>query len=57
MGIHEVLTAPRSPWQYAYAERLIGPIRRECLDHVLVVNETGLSRVLSTRPNTNDRAS
>ena len=47
MGIHEVLTAPRSPWQNAYAERLIGSIRRECLDHVIVVNETGLSRVLS----------
>ena len=46
MGIHEVLTAPRSPWQNAYAERLIGSIRRECLDHVIVVNETGLVRVL-----------
>jgi len=33
MGIREVLTAPRSPWQNAYAERLIGSIRRECLDH------------------------
>ncbi len=47
MGIHEVLTAPRSPWQNGYAERLIGSIRRECLHHVIVVNETGLSRVLS----------
>jgi transposase InsO family protein len=46
MGIHQVLTAPRSPWQNAYAERLIGSIRRECLDHVIVVNETGLTRVL-----------
>ena len=46
MGIHEVLTAPRSPWQNAYAERLIGSIRRECLDHVIVVNEIGLSRIL-----------
>jgi hypothetical protein len=36
MGIHEVLTAPRSPWQNAYAERLIGSILRECLDHVIV---------------------
>ena len=34
-------------WQYAYAERLIGHIRRECLDHVIVVNENGLVRVLS----------
>ena len=47
MGIHEVLTAPRSPWQNAYAERVIGSIRRERLDHVIVVNETGLSRLLT----------
>jgi putative transposase len=46
MGIHEMLTAPRSPWQNAYAERVIGSIRRECLDHVIVVNELGLSRIL-----------
>lgn len=46
MGIHEVLTAPRSPWQNAYAERVIGSIRRECLNHVIVVNEIGLSRIL-----------
>jgi putative transposase len=50
MGIHEVLTAPRSPWQNAYAERVIGSIRRECLDHVIVVNETGLSRLLTRYP-------
>jgi putative transposase len=47
MGIHEVLTAPRSPWQNAYAERVIGSIRRECLDHVIVVNEVGLTRILT----------
>ena len=47
MGIEELRTAPRSPWQNAYAERLIGSIRRECLDHVVVVNETGLVRILS----------
>jgi putative transposase len=46
MGIHEVLTAPQSPWQNAYVERLIGSIRRECLDHVIVFNEFGLRRVL-----------
>jgi transposase InsO family protein len=46
MGIHEVLTAVRSPWQNAYAERLIGSIRRECLDHVIIGNERGLRRVL-----------
>jgi transposase InsO family protein len=47
MNIHEVLTAPRSPWQNAYAERFIGSIRRECLDHIIVWNERGLRRVLS----------
>jgi putative transposase len=46
MGIQEVLTAPRSPWQNAYAERLIGSVRRECLDHVIVWSETGLRRIL-----------
>jgi len=38
MGIEDILTAPRPPWQNAYAERLIGSIRRECLDHVIVLN-------------------
>jgi len=46
LGIHEVLTAPQSPWQNAYVERLIGSVRRECLDHVIVLNETGLRRIL-----------
>jgi transposase InsO family protein len=46
MDIREVVTAARSPWQNAYAERLIGSIRRECLDHVIVWNERGLQRVL-----------
>ena len=41
-----ILTAPRSPWQNAYAERLIGSIRRECLDHIVVANERGLRRAL-----------
>jgi transposase InsO family protein len=44
--IEQVLTAPRSPWQYPYAERVIGSIRRECLDHVIVINERHLQRVL-----------
>lgn len=48
MGIKEVLTAPRSPWQSPYVERLIGSIRRECLDHVVVFNERHLHRVLSS---------
>jgi putative transposase len=42
MGIKEVLSAPHSPWQRAYVERVIGTIRRECLDHVIVFNETSL---------------
>jgi putative transposase len=48
MGITEVITAPRSPWQNAYVERVIGSIRRECLDHVVIFNERHLRRVLSS---------
>ncbi len=48
MGIREVLTAPRSPWQNPYVERLIGSIRRECLDHVIVLNESSLRHVLKS---------
>jgi hypothetical protein len=40
MGINEVLSAPQSPWQRAYIERVIGSIWRECLDHVIVLTET-----------------
>jgi putative transposase len=47
MGIEEVLTAPRSPWQNPFAERLIGSIRRECLNHVLAINERHLHRILT----------
>jgi len=46
MGIAEVVSAPASPWQNPFVERVIGSIRRECLDHVIVVNETHLRRVL-----------
>ena len=46
MGIQEVLSAPRSPWQQGYVERVIGSIRRECLDQVIVFNETSLRRTL-----------
>jgi putative transposase len=44
LGIEQVLSAPRSPWQRAYVERLIGTIRRECLDHVIICSEGALYR-------------
>lgn len=44
MGIKEVLSTPRSPWERAFVERVIGTIRRECLDHVIVFNEASLYR-------------
>jgi len=47
MGIRDRPTAPRSPWQNCYAERLIGSIRRECLDHVVVFGEAHLRRALN----------
>jgi hypothetical protein len=47
MAIEKVVTAPRSPWQTPYVERIIGSIRRECLDHVIVFDERHLRRVLS----------
>jgi hypothetical protein len=46
MGIRDRPTAPRSPWQNAYVERLIGSIRRECLDHLIIVDERHLRRLL-----------
>lgn len=48
MGSCEVLTAPRSPWQNPYAERFIGSLRRECLDHIIVFNEASLRRIVKT---------
>ena len=50
MGIAEVISAPASPWQNPYAERVIGSIRRECLDHVIVLNPTHLRRVSRPKP-------
>src|SRR3977135_3659336 len=47
MDISEVITSPSSPWQNPYAERLIGSIRRECLDHVIVLGERHLRRLLT----------
>lgn len=46
MGLEEVVIAYRAPWQSAYVERLIGSIRRECLDHLIVFNEAHLLRIL-----------
>ena len=51
MGITEVVTAARSPWQNPYVERVIGSIRRECLDHFIIFNERHLRRVLSSYEN------
>ncbi len=48
LGIKEVLTAPRSPWQNPYVERIIGSIRRECLNHVIIINERHLRRQLKS---------
>jgi len=45
-GIRDHPTAPRSPWQNGHAERLIGSIRRECLDHIVVLGEAQLRRIL-----------
>src|SRR5712692_8538217 len=47
MGITEVIISPSSPWQNPYAERLIGSLRRECLDHVIVLSQAHLRRVLA----------
>jgi transposase InsO family protein len=48
MGIRDRPTAPRSPWQNPYVERLIGSIRRECLDHLIVFNEAHLRRAVAS---------
>jgi transposase InsO family protein len=51
MGIRDKPIAPRSPWQNGFAERLIGSVRRECLDHVIVFGEAHLRRVLRSYAN------
>ena len=48
LSIEEVLSAPASPWQRAYVERLIGSIRRDCLDHVVVLGEGHLRKILNS---------
>jgi transposase InsO family protein len=47
MGIRDKPTTPASPWQNGFAERLIGSIRRECLDHIIVLGEAHLRRIPS----------
>ena len=47
IGIKEVVTAPKSPWQNPFVERLIGSIRRECLDHAIVLNQKHLHKILT----------
>ncbi len=46
MGIEQVLTAPQSPWQNPYGERVIGTIRQDCLDHIIVLSEQRLRRIM-----------
>ena len=47
MGIEQVLSAPRSPWQNPFVERLIGTLRHDCLDHLIVLNERHLRRIVA----------
>ena len=48
MGLRDKPTAPASPWQNGFAERLIGSIRRECVDHIIVLSEAHLRRILKS---------
>ncbi len=48
LGLKEVISAPRSPWQNAFVERMIGSIRRECLDHVVVLSQRHLRKLLKS---------
>jgi putative transposase len=56
LGIEEVLTAPHSPWQNPYCERMVGSIRRECLDHVIILSERRLRRILKSYFNYYERS-
>jgi transposase InsO family protein len=51
MGIRDKPIAPRSPWQNGFAEWLIGSIRRECVDHIIVLGEMHLRRVVKSYAN------
>jgi transposase InsO family protein len=57
MGIRDKPTAPASPWQNGYVERLIGSIRRECVDHVIILGEAHLRRILRSYARYYNRAS
>jgi transposase InsO family protein len=57
MGIRDKPTAPASPWQNGFAERLIGSIRRECVDHFIVLGEAQLRRTLQSYARYYNRAS
>jgi len=57
MGIRDKPIAPASPWQNSFAERLIGSIRRECLDHIIVLDEEHLRRILKNYADYYNRAS
>ena len=46
IGIEQIITARKSPWQSGYVERVIGSVRRECLDHMIVLNQRHLRRIL-----------
>jgi transposase InsO family protein len=48
MGIRDKPVAPASPWQNGFVERLIGSIRRECVDHIIVLGEAHLRRILKS---------
>ncbi|MEE9251460.1 MAG: integrase core domain-containing protein [Alphaproteobacteria bacterium] len=48
MGNEAVVTAPRSPWQNPFVERMVGSISRECLDHPIVIDERHLRRILAS---------
>ena len=52
MGIRDKPTAPASPWQNGVAERLIGSVRRKCLDHIIVLGEAHLRRTLRSYAST-----
>jgi transposase InsO family protein len=57
MGIRDKPIAPASPWQNGFAERLIGSTRRECLDHIIVLGEVHLRRILRSYARYYNRAS